>query len=198
MKQQLIDRLYKLKTRANLTSEDIAERMYVSESTVSRWFSGRITPSIDQLEQLVGVLGGDMTDIFTAVGKQEMLAAQDKGYEGVESITMRYEAQLEAMRERIALCDSHHSTEMQIMQESCDRTLSRMEHELHELEQHNAELLARAIRAEERADAAERRAEDLHKRRTHLLIATLVPLVLVSIALVVCHVADLPHIGMGW
>ena len=160
MKTPLLERLHQMKTRCGLTTEDIADKMYVSDSTVNRWFAGKIIPSLDQLEQLTEVMDGDIMDIFAAVGKQEMLATQDKDFEGAASISARCDAQLASMREKMALCDTHHNAEMQILRESYDRTITHMEHEMQELEQHNAELLARAVKAEQLVADAERRADE--------------------------------------
>ncbi|NLY96430.1 MAG: helix-turn-helix transcriptional regulator, partial [Clostridiaceae bacterium] len=46
------ERLQKLRTGKNLTQEELAQKLYVSRSAISKWESGRGYPSIDSLKAI--------------------------------------------------------------------------------------------------------------------------------------------------
>ena len=46
------EKLQKLRTNENLTQEELAEKLYVSRTAISKWESGRGYPSIDSLKAI--------------------------------------------------------------------------------------------------------------------------------------------------
>lgn len=198
MKTPVLERIYTMKESSKLTNEEIAERMYVSVSTVNRWMAGTIIPGVEQLEKLAEVLGGDISELFAAVGKQELIATQEIKYEGATAMIARYEAQIEAMKERETLCAAHYSADMCLMEEHYKRVASYLKDECSDLHRKNRELMDRAITAEKKADDADARCHDLYSKRHRVFWAMLAPLVIVIAGFIVCVISNLPQIGMGW
>ena len=102
MKAQILDKLNELKHRSGKSFESVHEALGYAASTVHRWHRGETDPDLDQLTALVEYYGGSMHDLFVVVGKHEMAAAQESGYQGVAAMTESYEAQLKAKDEQIA------------------------------------------------------------------------------------------------
>lgn len=53
------ERLQKLRTGKNLTQEELAQKLYVSRSAISKWESGRGYPSIDSLKAIARFFSRD-------------------------------------------------------------------------------------------------------------------------------------------
>lgn len=102
MKEQILVKLNDLKAKSGKSYESVHEALGYATSTVHRWHKGESEPDLDQLTNLVEFYGGSMETLFVAVGKIEMAAAQETGYQGVASLTESYEAQLKAKDEQ---CD---------------------------------------------------------------------------------------------
>ena len=102
MKAQILDKLNELKHRSGKSFEAVHESLGYAASTVHRWHRGESDPDLNQLTELVEFYGGSMEQLFAAVGKQEMAAAQESGYQGFAAMTESYEAQLKAKDEQIA------------------------------------------------------------------------------------------------
>ena len=49
---ELHEKLQKLRTNENLTQEDLAAKLFVSRTAISKWESGRGYPSIDSLKAI--------------------------------------------------------------------------------------------------------------------------------------------------
>ena len=96
MKAQILDKLNELKHRSGKSFESVHEALGFAASTVHRWHRGESDPDLDQLTALVEFYGGNMHELFAAVGKHEMAASQESGYQGVVAMTESYEAQLRA------------------------------------------------------------------------------------------------------
>lgn len=52
MGEKMKDQLINMRKRAGLSQQVLADRLYVSRSTVARWENGAATPSIDNLEAM--------------------------------------------------------------------------------------------------------------------------------------------------
>ena len=70
------EKLQKLRTSENLTQEELAEKLYVSRTAISKWESGRGYPSIDSLKAISEFFHISIDDL---IGGEEMvtLAEQD-------------------------------------------------------------------------------------------------------------------------
>lgn len=109
MKTQILEKLNDLKNKSGKSYENVHEDLGFATSTVHRWHKGESTPDIDDLTTLVEYYGGNMEDLFAAVGKQEMAATQTIGYQGAEVMVEHYEARLKAKDDMIAQLKAHHS-----------------------------------------------------------------------------------------
>ena len=70
------EKLQKLRTNENLTQEELAEKLYVSRTAISKWESGRGYPSIDSLKAIAKYFHVTIDEL---IGGEEIvtLAEQD-------------------------------------------------------------------------------------------------------------------------
>ena len=83
------EKLQKLRASENLTQEELAEKLYVSRTAISKWESGRGYPSIDSLKTIAkyfNITGGkvDLTGIKlannTKVKEVMLVTGANQGY----------------------------------------------------------------------------------------------------------------------
>lgn len=96
MKEQILVKLNDLKSKSGKSYEAVHDALGYATSTVHRWHRGESEPDLEQLTNLVEFYGGSMEKLFAAVGKLEMTAAQDSGYQGITAMSESYEARLQA------------------------------------------------------------------------------------------------------
>ena len=101
MKDYILAKLNDLKTKSGKSYESVHDALGYAASTVHRWHKGESDPDLDQLTNLVEFYGGSMQKLFEAVGRQEIAASQETGYQGVTSIAETYEARITAKDEQI-------------------------------------------------------------------------------------------------
>ena len=101
MKEHILVRLNDLKSKSGKSYEAVHEALGYATSTVHRWHKGESDPDLEQLTNLVEFYGGSMEKLFAAVGRLEMTAAQESGYQGIAVISESYEARLQAREEQI-------------------------------------------------------------------------------------------------
>lgn len=96
MKTQILEKLNDLKIKSGKSFEDVHDALGFAASTVHRWHKGESNPDIDQLTTLVEFYGGSMEKLYAEVGKQEMVATANIGYQGANAMVEHYEARLQA------------------------------------------------------------------------------------------------------
>ena len=101
MKDYILAKLNDLKNKSGKSYEAVHEALGYAVSTVHRWHRGESEPDLDQLTNLVEFYGGSMQKLFEAVGRQEIAASQETGYQGIASMSETYEARLKAKDEQI-------------------------------------------------------------------------------------------------
>ena len=137
MKAQMLEKLNDYKRKSGKSLEAVHESLGYATSTVQRWLKGESNPDIEQLESLVEFFGGSMKDLYAAVGKQEMVATENIGYQGAEVMIEHYEQRLKAKDEKYELLRDHHDQRIKEINESHKRSVDyllkekeRMEKEL--------------------------------------------------------------------
>lgn len=53
-----------LRLNAGLSQVELAEKLCVTQATVSQWESGRILPSTEKLPKIAEILGCNIADLF--------------------------------------------------------------------------------------------------------------------------------------
>ena len=96
MKDYILAKLNDLKNKSGKSYEAVHEHLGYAVSTVHRWHRGESEPDLDQLTSLVEFYGGSMAHLFEVVGRQEMAASQESGYQGIATVMESYEAQIKA------------------------------------------------------------------------------------------------------
>ena len=71
MNMLFADTLKKLRTEKGLSQNDIAKRLYVTNSTVSRWESGRRLPDASMIFSLADILGADINILLSAAAQSD-------------------------------------------------------------------------------------------------------------------------------
>ena len=102
MKEQILVKLNDLKAKSGKSYEAVHEALGYATSTVHRWHRGESDPDLEQLTNLVEFYGGSMEKLFAVVGKLEMTASQDSGYQGIVAMSESYEARLQAKDDQMA------------------------------------------------------------------------------------------------
>ena len=101
MKDYILAKLNDLKAKSGKSYEAVHESLGYAISTVHRWHRGESEPDLEQLTNLVEFYGGSMQKLFEDVGRQEIAASQENGYQGVSSMAEAYEARLKAKDEQL-------------------------------------------------------------------------------------------------
>ena len=63
---ELNEKLQELRKAKGMTQEELAEVLYVSRTAISKWESGRGTPSIESLKQLSAFFSISIDDLLSA------------------------------------------------------------------------------------------------------------------------------------
>ena len=71
MNMLFADTLQKLRTEKGLSQNDIAKQLYVTNSTVSRWESGRRLPDASMIFSLADILGADVNILISAAAQSD-------------------------------------------------------------------------------------------------------------------------------
>ena len=63
---ELNEKLQELRKSKGMTQEELAEVLYVSRTAISKWESGRGTPSIESLKQISAFFSVSIDDLLSA------------------------------------------------------------------------------------------------------------------------------------
>jgi transcriptional regulator with XRE-family HTH domain len=129
MKEQILVKLNDLKAKSGKSYEAVHEALGYATSTVHRWHRGESEPDLEQLTNLVEFYGGSMEKLFAVVGKLEMTASQDSGYQGVVAMSESYEARLQAKDEQMAQQRQYYEALMAQQREHYDRSIEYLKKE---------------------------------------------------------------------
>lgn len=180
MKAQILEKLNDLKSKSGKSYEDVHETLGYATSTVHRWHRGESNPDMDQLTALVEFYGGEMRDLYADVGKQEMTATQDIGYQGAVAMVEHYEARLKAKDDQQMMLQSHYDKVVSYLKEQVE-TMQKERKENHD-----------------ELDKQRNRADELDRKRHNVFWGMLVVIILLLVMMGVMIGVDAPGIGMGW
>lgn len=196
MKTQILEKLNDLKTRSGKSFEAVHDALGYATSTVHRWHRGESEPDMEQLTNLVEFYGGTMEELFVAVGRQEMTATQQIGYQGADVMVEHYEARLKAADEKYALLKEHHDQRIREIHENHGRSVEYLKEEILRLrkERDNAREESERSRAAsaDQISAANRAASEVTGKK-HTVFWVLVGIdVLMAVALIIALLTDSP------
>ena len=79
------EKLWELRKKSGLTQEELAERLYVSRTAISKWESGRGYPSIDSLKEISKFFSVTIDELICS--EEIMIAAKDEKESSVRRLT---------------------------------------------------------------------------------------------------------------
>lgn len=187
MKAQILERLNDLKSKSGKSYEDVHDTLGYAASTVHRWHRGESNPDMDQLTALVEFYGGEMRDLYADVGKQEMTATQDIGYQGAVAMVEHYEARLKAKDDQQMMLQDHHRQAI----EHRDKVVAYLKEQVEAMQKERKE-------NREELDKQRNRADELDRKRHNVFWGMLVIIIMLLVMMGVMIGVDAPGIGMGW
>jgi transcriptional regulator with XRE-family HTH domain len=196
MKTQILEKLNDLKTSSGKTFEAVHDALGYATSTVHRWHRGESEPDMEQLTNLVEFYGGSMEDLFAAVGRQEMTATQQIGYQGADVMVTHYEARLKSAEEKYDLLKANYEQRIQEINISHGKSVEYLKDEIHRLReernQARAEMENNRTSYLEQINRANRSAENITGKK-HTVFGALVGIdVVMAIALIIALLTDSP------
>lgn len=81
--KEMKDRLTEMRKQAKLSQQDLADKLFVSRSTVSRWENGELTPSIVNLKEMAKLYG---VSLDYPCGSDEPTRQETEGQPSIEMV----------------------------------------------------------------------------------------------------------------
>lgn len=138
MKDLYLEKINAVKEEKHVSFKWLAEKTGITESTLCRYLNGKSTPTVDTLRTICNALDIDFNAIASAIGTQELKAAQDIDHAGTEKLIEKYD-QIIAMHEK-----------------NYDRAVSHLKQQLADLAKENGRLSARVEAAHAQAARMEK------------------------------------------
>ena len=76
---QLAPQIKKLRTGQNLSQDDLAEKLYVSRQSISKYENGEATPDIDKLVQLAEIFGVSLDYLVLGKEPEKEIMVEQRG-----------------------------------------------------------------------------------------------------------------------
>ena len=70
---KLEDRLLRYRKNADLTQEDVADKLNVTRQTISNWENGTAIPSVVKAQELMELYGETLNDLMLTVNEEPIL-----------------------------------------------------------------------------------------------------------------------------
>lgn len=179
MKQAYIDHFEAIRQDSpQYTYRYLEKETGISASTIQRWFAGKGTPPVDDLERVFEAMGSSMQQVFTEVGEKEMRDSAKLDYKGANALLddfKKREASLVAAHET----EKEHLAELRKVEKEAYETATRKQDDVYKnvtthLKQQVKELEEKNKELSEKASNAEKERERLDARRHHVFWAMLV------------------------
>lgn len=203
MRDIYLNHLTNLRESQKISFAALEDKTGITQSTLCRWFQGKGTPTVDELEMIFNALGGDIRDVFADVGEQELRASRKLDYKGTDALLLEFERREKIYKEhcdtRIAYevqlreqlqvnfgvaiksLESSHEAALKKRDETYDKTVGYLKEDLRIMHDKNRELMDRAIAAEKRADISQSQHGDSEMRRDKMFHSMLALCVILSI-----------------
>lgn len=164
MKTPLIEKLTEFRSESGLSYDKLEEKTGISASTINRWYNGKGVPSLDEIEMLCDAMGFDIKDIFITVGKQEMTATQDIGYQGAQAMVAHYDARLQAKDDQQKMLLEHHKQAI----EHRDKVVDYLKKQVELMQKERITSREELDAERKRANAAEAAVKDMDRKRHNI------------------------------
>ncbi|MGT2712413.1 helix-turn-helix domain-containing protein [Streptococcus oriscaviae] len=76
---QLAQQIKKLRTGQNLSQDDLAEKLYVSRQSISKYENGEATPDMDKLVQLAEIFGVSLDYLVLGREPEKEVLVEQRG-----------------------------------------------------------------------------------------------------------------------
>ena len=181
MKTPLIEKLTEYRIESGFSYDRLAEKTGYSSSTICRWYKGQGVPSLDEIEVLCDAMGHDISDIFITIGKREMVATQNIGYQGADAMVAHYEARLQSKDDQQKMLQEHYKQAI----EHRDKVVDYLKKQVENMQQERTQTRAELEAERKRADDAEEKAKDMDRKRHNIFWIMGIICSCLSVALVI-------------
>ncbi len=216
MRQIYLDYISQVRDEKRLSYDDLVPRTNMSKSKLQRIFTGQTEPTVSDLEIIVEQgLKGRIEDLYAKIGEQEMKDSEELDYKGARALLDDFNAEKKQIR-------SEYQTRIDQLVSSNDERQKLFTDALSQLSDQyraNADYLTGIIRdnenyirdllvkteqangiaqaAQARAARAEKRIDDLDKRRHHVFWGMLSVILILIGVIIASFIFNLPSIGWG-
>lgn len=86
---ELSKKIQKLRKENNLTQEELAEKLFVTRTAISKWETGRGTPSIESLQQIANFFNVSLDSLLSS--EEIIYLANNENQENIRNYTKFFE-----------------------------------------------------------------------------------------------------------
>lgn len=216
MRKIYLDFLTQKKDAKKLSYDEMELTSNMSRSKLQRIFTGQVDPTVSDLETIVEKsLGANIMELYALMGKQEFKDSESLDYKGAKELMADFYAEKAQIRAeyqtRIDQLVSTGDERQKAFALSLEQLSTQYRKNadylvgiIEEKEAHIQDLLAQNVQAnkiakaaQERAEAAEKRIDDLDKRR-HQVFWSMLLLVFILLGIIIASfILNIPAIGWG-
>lgn len=216
MKQIYLNYIATKKDAKRISYEDLVASTNMSKSKLQRIFTGQVDVTVDDLEIIVEKgLKEKIRDLYALMGEQEFKESADNEFKGTQQlidefaaekaqIRQEYTERLKQAEQELANAQAAFGAALNQLEEGYKKSTEYLTGLVARSEKYNETLTARAVKAEDaaaaaqkRADLAEERVEHIDKRRHNVFWGMLVVVIILLALLSLAVILDLPMLGMG-
>lgn len=216
MRQIYLDYLAQTRDEKRLSYDDLVPRTNMSKSKLQRIFTGQTEPTVSDLEIIVEQgLKGRIEDLYARIGEQELKDSENLDYKGARALLDDFNAEKKQIRTeyqtRIDQLVSANDERQKAFSEALTQLSNQYRINANYLtdiildnEAYIRDLLAQteqangiAQAAQGRAARAEKRIDDLDKRRHHVFWGMLSVILILIGVIIASFVINVPAIGWG-
>jgi len=216
LRQIYLDYIAQLRDEKRLSYDDLVPRTNMSKSKLQRIFTGQTEPTVSDLEIIVEQgLKGRIDDLYAKVGAQEMKDSQSLDYKGARALLDDFNAEKTQIRKeyqtRIDQLVAAGDERQKAFTVALDQIgaqyrknadyltgiIKDNENYIRDLLEKTEQANGIAQAAQERASRAEKRIDDLDKRRHHVFCGMLSIVLILIVVIIASFILNLPAIGWG-
>ena len=195
--------------------KDVDNDLGYSERTFRRWLGGETEPTISMFYKVVEYLGGNKKDVQARIGMAALDEWEKSGFKNAKElmeehaiekarIHKNYEDKITLLVEQSDKRQKAFTDTLTLISDQYRKNVEFLTKTLREDEEYMRDLLAKtehsnaiALSEQRRAEEAEKRADNLDKRRYHVFWSMMVLVLMLAGVIVASMLLNLPSMGWG-